>query len=359
MRGLRLIADDLTGALDSGCAFASPQRPVLIGLPWRTLPPGPRIAVSTETRNAPQRVAVKTVADMVHRLMPATSPDTLWFKKIDSVMRGHPFAETRAALKASGCHACIFAPAFPEMGRVTTGGRQHVVAPGAATPSPVGPIIVEAFRSQGLGAEIVGFADDCAPRIDGSGPVLVVEAQTQDMLHRRISAMVARFADDTLWAGSGGLAAVLSSTRAGVTHPPIRCVIVGTRHPVTLGQVEQVLAAGIVEEPDENMETALSRPLLVAPSLTTSSAAETERWLHDLLPHVEIAEPQESSIFVTGGDTLSTVLQTVDAEFLECHGQVVTGVPMSKVRGGRWDGATVLSKSGGFGAADLLVGLLR
>lgn len=359
MSGLRLVADDLTGALDSGCAFAGTGGPVLVGLPWRPLPQGARLALSTETRNAPQEAATRIVAETVARLRATAGAGTLWFKKIDSVLRGHPFSETRAALEASGCRACVFAPAFPEMGRVTAGGRQLAAAPGTAVLSQVGPDIVEAFRALGLGAGMVGFAGDGTPRIAGSGPVLVVEADTQDMLYRRIQALVPRLGGDTLWAGSGGLAAALAGTPPRLAYPPVRCVIVGTRHPATLGQVERLLAAGVVAEPGDDTGRAPScRPLLVAPSLTAASPEETRERLRQLLPGIEIA-PRQGSILVTGGDTLSTVLQTVDADFLECRGQVVTGVPLSTIRGGKWDGVTLLSKSGGFGAGDFLAGLLR
>lgn len=356
MRELRLIADDLTGALDSGCAFANPERPVLVGLPWRPLPQGPRLAVSTETRNGSRQEATRIVADMVLRLRLDASPDSLWFKKVDSVLRGHPFSETAAVLDAGGFGRCVFAPAFPEMGRVTTGGRQHAAAAETAALSPVGPVITEAFRLHGLDAEIVDFEDD-ALRTAPDSPVLVIEARTQDELRRRVSATAARLQDNALWVGSGGLAAALSDALPAPGHPPVRCVIVGTRHPVTLAQVERLLEHGVVAEPAEDAASAL--PLLVAPSRTTSSAEETQRRLDALVPRIDIGNPRESTIVVTGGDTLSAVLRAVDADFLECHGQVLAGVPASRIRGGRWHGVTVLSKSGGFGAPDLLAVLCR
>ncbi|MGE0005345.1 MAG: four-carbon acid sugar kinase family protein [Parvibaculaceae bacterium] len=360
MRELRLIADDLTGALDSGCAFADPDQPVLVGLPRRPLPQASRLAVSTETRNLPEEQAALIVAGMVRRLAPSTPAGALWFKKIDSVMRGHPVAETKAAFHAGDFQRCVFAPAFPGMGRITIDGRQHTIDPGGNAPAAVGPSFAEAFRSQGLCAQIVAFDERGQPRAGATGKVLVIDAESQDMLRQRISAMPARLDGKTLWVGSGGLAATLAGAGPVISHPPIRGLIVGTRHPVTRDQVERILAAGLAVDAAEHAAApGNGRPLLMAPSLSASSAIDAERRLRASIPHIDIPEPRETSFLVTGGGTLSILLEAVAADFLECHGQVVTGVPVSRVRGGRWNGVTILSKSGGFGAGDLMLKLLR
>ncbi|MFT4162997.1 four-carbon acid sugar kinase family protein, partial [Shinella sp.] len=187
MSRLRLIADDLTGALDSGCAFAGADTPVRIAVPGRPLPAGERVAVSTESRDMEEAQAMMAVAAAV-RAFGAESPDTLWFKKIDSVMRGHPFAETRAAFEAGGFSACVFAPAYPEMGRITRDGRQYRVD-GAGAPVSVGP----------------DFRETLGPL----GPVLtIIDAERQETLHTHVARLrLALAAGRTLWVGAGGLAA--------------------------------------------------------------------------------------------------------------------------------------------------------
>ena len=50
---------------------------------------------------------------------------------------------------------------------------------------------------------------------------------------------------------------------------------------------------------------------------------------------------------------------SLGARSLEVQGRVVPGLPQSVMRGGRWDGVVVLSKSGAFGPPDLLRDLLR
>lgn len=328
MSGLRLVADDLTGALDSGCAFADPARPVRIAVPGRPLPAGERLAVSTESRDMDEAAAVAAVAAAV-RAFAGAGPDTLWFKKIDSVMRGHPFAETKAAFTAGAFAACVFAPAYPDMGRISRDARQYVTG-GADGPVPVGPDFRATFGRFGLAATIV-------------------DADRQEIFRTHVAHLKETMPGKTLWVGTGGLAAALARGWSRAPFPPVRGLIVGTSHPATRAQVEGALADGTVAE---------GTPWLLAPALTTASAAETHDLLRRRLPDIDVADPEETSLLVTGGDTLSIVLDATGADVLDCIGEAATGVPVSRIGGGRWHGVTILSKSGGFGDAALFSRLI-
>ena len=65
------------------------------------------------------------------------------------------------------------------------------------------------------------------------------------------------------------------------------------------------------------------------------------------------------TLFVAGGEMLRQVCDCLGAERLDVDGEIVRGVPASILRGGRWDGLRVISKSGAFGDAGLLLRLLR
>jgi uncharacterized protein YgbK (DUF1537 family) len=62
---------------------------------------------------------------------------------------------------------------------------------------------------------------------------------------------------------------------------------------------------------------------------------------------------------VAGGETLRAVCHALGAARLDVDGQVIPGVPCSIMRGGRWDGIRVVSKSGAFGDPGLLSRLLN
>ena len=68
--------------------------------------------------------------------------------------------------------------------------------------------------------------------------------------------------------------------------------------------------------------------------------------------------PRPGALIVAGGETLRTVCDVLGATHLEVVGAELPGVPRSILRGGVWDGVDVISKSGAFGAPNLLRDLL-
>ena len=144
MSAVRILADDLTGALDAAAPFATSSHPVHLAL-GGPLDAGKQ-TISSESRELalePARAAVRAAFNI---LRPGTGEKTLWFKKVDSVLRGWPVEETLELMCCLDLPACVFAPAFPEMGRRTGGTRSPIPSGTAlgrrrqsmtcATPSP-------------------------------------------------------------------------------------------------------------------------------------------------------------------------------------------------------------------------------
>jgi hypothetical protein len=292
---LRLIADDLTGALDSGCAFAAPGRPVSVAVPGRPLPTGERLAVSTESRDMDEAGAVAAVTAAVRAFVGA-GPDTLWFKKIDSVMRGHPLAETRAAFEAGAFSGCVFAPAYPDMGRITRNGRQYVT--------------------------------------DGTGEAVAVgPARLRRHHHRRRPA-------GNPWHAGGG-----SQGRDAAEQD-----LVGRHRRARRRPRKEPVARGLSAGPRPDRR---HRPSGDA----RAGRGRARRRRRHRGPcgrrHALAARPRPDH-----RDTLSIVLEATGADVLSCIGEAVTGVPVCRVEGGRWHGVTLLSKSGGFGDAGLFSRLI-
>jgi hypothetical protein len=109
---LTIVADDLTGACDTGSLFAG-HAPVSLAL-WPAAPPRAAVrVVDTESRAIPAEVAMARVARV-----PALAPATRYFKKIDSTLRGHVGLEIDALMRAVGVRSALVCPAFPAQGRV-------------------------------------------------------------------------------------------------------------------------------------------------------------------------------------------------------------------------------------------------
>jgi len=341
MCGLYLIADDLTGALDSACAFATPFKPVSVPLQGRSCPQTTCLAISTETRDKNEDEASRITANMFQHgvdMFHGFDRPVIWFKKIDSVLRGHPFAETKAIFEAGGFDHCVFAPAYPQMGRITREGQQYMLVDDHH--QPVG---------ENFGKIWARF---------GMRPILV-DADSQPMLQKNISTLSNRLEGQILWVGTGGLAHALKLKYDFVDFPPVIGMIVGTNHKVSVAQTHIALKAGAVMMGQAALaEKSMTRaPWILAPALQESKAHRVRQKLLQHIPVLKIADPQQSSLIVTGGETLSLVLQATGADYLECVGEACLGVPVSLVRGGGWHGLTLLSKSGGFGAPDLFSSL--
>ena len=129
---LRLLADDLTGALDSAAEFSALAGPVPVL--WNGTDRGTgNLAFATATREATRREAI----DRVTAAAPLLADADIAFKKLDSLLRGHPAAELAACLKAGAWRSVVVAPAFPPMGRVTRGGVQQVRGLGVVGHQPL------------------------------------------------------------------------------------------------------------------------------------------------------------------------------------------------------------------------------
>src|SRR3989304_6187166 len=110
---LTILADDLTGACDSGALFAG-EAPVPVTVWPAGRAAGPVAVVDTESRPlAPAEAAAR-----VGRAAATPRGAGTWFKKIDSPLRGPVGAELDALLRAAGAASALLTPAFPAQGRV-------------------------------------------------------------------------------------------------------------------------------------------------------------------------------------------------------------------------------------------------
>ena len=179
-----------------------------------------------------------------------------------------------------------------------------------------------------------------------------------------------RYANEsaTLWCGAAGLARALaqeSPRAARPLHQP-HLVIVGSRHPVTLRQVEVFRAA----HPDWSAPMG-AEPSFIGRVLTTLEAVGCCVVLPDLPPgltEMEAAEPialglellsgrlpRLGGLTVVGGETFAALCRVLKATRLSVDGEFLHGVPASRMESGLWSGTFCASKSGAFGEPDWLL----
>ncbi|MEI8715483.1 four-carbon acid sugar kinase family protein [Mesorhizobium sp. ISC11] len=338
-----IVADDITGALDTAGYFATPERPVKV---WFDVPPSLTgyDAIDLDSRDLGEAAAYERVTGVFVSHKPDAR--TFSFKKIDSVMRGHPVAEAIAAFRAGRFRRALFAPAFPAMGRATVDGRQQVSSSHGIT--PVGPALVGALSSYGVPAAMIGDAW----KQDG---FLVANASSD----AELAATVAAFGGDAedLYVGSGGLASVLAGRSASSLRPPaLDLAICGTNHPVALRQVAAVRGLETVVMDGSISVHPASPFLLVAPS-HAAAEAQARLAIEQSLKQLVARLPAPRSALVTGGWTLRLLASICGASQMLCEGLYEPGVAVSRLISGAWNGTVIVSKSGGFGSEELFARL--
>lgn len=119
-----IVADDLTGATDSGLQFTALDQAVFVGLD-ATVAAGPVGAVdvfvvNTDSREWSPGRAGQGMIDVARKWPLAESP--LVMKKIDSTLRGNIGPELEGLLTSQAFDAAVVAAAYPANGRVTIDG---------------------------------------------------------------------------------------------------------------------------------------------------------------------------------------------------------------------------------------------
>lgn len=333
---LRLLADDLTGTLDSASQFV----PLVGSVPvqWRTDQLPPTAAIDAGTRECDAASA----RHAMQRLAPHLQGADVAFKKIDSLLRGHVAAELAACMPHF--EHCVLAPAFPFQGRITRSGRQ--LTRDGDTWRDCGVNLPAELRACGL-------------------IVPVHDAETDADLDTIVTAGRA-LSGRVLWCGTGGLAGALAGSYT-VPCPPLPrpfLALIGSDHSVSAAQLaatghrlHRVTAIG----PDQiaaihrSLQLDAAAVCIALPDGTarTEATRHIGRCFAALLAAIE----RPGTLVISGGETLRGLCDALGVGGLEVDGEVVPGVPTSILRGGAWDGQRVVSKSGAFGDAGFLARL--
>jgi D-threonate/D-erythronate kinase len=207
-----------------------------------------------------------------------------------------------------------------------------------------------------------------AKAIAGDG-FFLCDAETEEHLHAIVTAG-RRMAQPILWCGSAGLARALAGPSRAEAFAPTSplLMLIGSDHPVSRAQRDAPeaplallrstdranIADAVAVVADMIGRGSTSGLALALPKASPESAREI---LAATFALVAERMPRPGSLLVTGGETLYGLLQALGAASLLATGELMPGVPHARIVGGRWHDLTVISKSGGFGAPDLLIRL--
>jgi len=354
---LRLLADDLTGALDTAAEFVGLCGPLEVRWADELPAVAPNsLAIDSGTRERTRAEAI----EIVRGLAPLLRGATIAYKKVDSLMRGAWAGELAACFRLGAWRHCIVAPAFAYQGRRTQGGRQFARMPDGSWSPASGDIAAE-LRAEGLVAVRAGPADTLA---DG---ISVFDAETDEDLDRVVAA--GRSAPGpVMWCGSGGLARALARGHDVAACSRLKQPVLGlfgSDQPATAAQlcaceVHWIRFSGHREDV-RGIERRLAETgvaLVSAEIPTAMSRAAAARRIGATLGSMAASLAPPGTLIVAGGETLKNLCTRLGTKSLLVSGQIAPGVPRSVMQGGVWDGVEIVSKSGAFGPPTLWRDLL-
>lgn len=380
-----IVADDLTGAADTGVAFLAGGVSAVVSWPDRAVDrvrmslAADVVAVATRSREADAEYARAITREVVSRFR-EVGVATL-YKKIDSTLRGHVGDEVRAAVEAwhPGSLAVV-APAFPGVGRTTVDGRQRV----DGLPIARRAFLPALFEEAGIStcsvdlacvrsAALLSTLLECQHR---AVIAVVCDAETDEDL-RAIAREGARLGPAIVWVGSGGLARAMAAdvrtagprvftSATNVSGPML--IVVGSTSQIALAQANDVAAAGVrrvivpmgalvgsvVADADcaRDIEAHLRAGEDVLVTLGSETGGEGEsaddaRLMERLGERLQRCASAVGGLILTGGDTAVGVLQAWGTSALRLVGEIEPGVVLSETIGAR--AMPVVTKAGSFG----------
>jgi D-threonate/D-erythronate kinase len=380
---MAVIADDLTGAADAGVQLVRAGYRTAVVFHGEEVPTTDIDAVSfdTDSRTMPAGFAAKRVVEVARAVRDAR----IVYKKSDSTLRGNVAAELEALSGVAGRERTVVAPAFPAAGRTTLDGTQLVhgvpvdeteMRDDPQTPvreAHIPTLLAEAFSSIGtLGVEDV--ADPVRVRqVLEENECVVADAERASDLEVLVRAVSdpAR----VLWAGSAGLAFALGSVYpgpgagdTGESGAPVRpvLVVVGSLSGVAREQVRRLVQeyGDISVEAGGGEAVAAARDALSGATCAVVHSPEKEDASGEAvlgsLAEV-VGRLSEENLFggliLTGGATAVGVARRLGATGILLRGEVEAGVPAGTLIGPR--PYPVVTKAGGFGGPDTLVGAVE
>lgn len=253
MLKLLVIADDFTGALDTGVQFSKQGPKTFVSTEIKVLDDiiledVEVLVLNTESRHLSFEKAYEDTKKIIKEAKKRHIPYI--YKKVDSALRGNVSAEMKAVLEASGEKVLPFLPAYPEMNRVLMEGVLYIdglpVSESVFANDPYEPVVESnvlrrlAQEAQ-LSATLIKEKEDLK---DASG-VLVFDAK-EDMVLKEQGKWLEEKNYLKISAGCAGFAKVLAQqlfpnptpTFYDLKSPLV--VICGSVNPITKKQVAYV-----------------------------------------------------------------------------------------------------------------------
>ncbi|MEG0750697.1 MAG: four-carbon acid sugar kinase family protein [Oscillospiraceae bacterium] len=404
-----VIADDFTGALDTGVKFSQKGIDTKVAFGCEYDFAGESVAVLVlclPTRHLPYREAYEMVCRVALRAQIAGVE--ILFKKTDSALRGNVGAELSAVLDGYGKGSVCFMPAFPAMKRITVNGIHYIdgvpVAQSVFGSDPFEPV-TESYipcllhKQCDTPIELVSRGCLCDISLEKNGLIYLFDVKTDDDLNEYVCTVRDKGMLH-LVAGCAGVADVLANSLDFKRETKVNdlkrdgglIVVCGSINPISCEQMITAEACGyrrltipyqeLISDDvhDSAAERATVDWIIEAYAASGNLLISTQRVPDNLFAPERVEEMQEklrqvisarvgailksvldsgtdARIMIIGGDTLLAFLKAVSCTELRPIDELAPGTVRSVIR---YHGKPVelITKSGGFGNKNLITSLL-
>ncbi len=393
-----IIADDLTGALDTAVQFSKQRLHTLVLIDDDALGDWDVLAIDTESRGYSQEEAYEKAREAARKV--AGVPI---YKKIDSTLRGNVGAELEAIMDQLGFEKAVVAPAFPANGRTTVEGQQLVnglplnetslaMDPECPITAHIPTLLAQQVKRKvaHVGLAVVNrgsraLAEEIERRPE---EILVVDATNEHHL-RCIAEVASLLHDRWLACGSAGLAHGLPAAfglrgNRVIKSRDRRCglpvlVVAGSYHRTTVEQVrslQEELKACLVQPRITHVldktkrSTEMSRVLneinlrlgekrdVVISFVFEEYVAERRKDVAQILGEIArlvVEKGNLSALFLTGGTTAIHTCRACGISAIQVEEEISPGISAGSVLQGPYKGLTLATKAGGFGDEKAIV----
>lgn len=391
-----IIADDFTGANDTGVKLTEEGMPVNVFFSALNIVSNTSCVLDTETRNDPEKVAyekVKTILDSVD-----INQFDFIYKKVDSTLRGNIISELKAVNERYSPDYVVFAPALPALGRQVVNKKLLVngveLKKTEFAHDPIKPVKidnVEMILTKCFGKNSVQYYSLRDLRdgreLDLSKKCFGFDTENDEDL-TRITAFFHNLKGKILWIGSSGLiegmvkkseasapaialvGSVSSKTRKQILYAkenglnvislPIYEIYKAENYSKYVDQALRVLKSG------ENLalvsSASIERASLEKTKAQFKAAGVNKTEMEDIVQRTlagicrrVVKKFPISGLFVTGGATAQSILRMVKAQGTIIKEEVALGMPLLTITGGEFDGINMISKAGAFGDSSLIM----
>lgn len=407
---LLIIADDFTGALDTGVQFsdAGIRTKVIVSQKcpeMRDEPDDTVLIIDAETRHLSRQQAYNIVYNLCRKALQGGVSHI--YKKTDSALRGNVGSELEAVYDAMERSYLAFMPAWPAMNRTVDRGILYIhgqpVAESVFGSDPFEPVIHNSVseilkeQTNKLVVEMKSVSDNSQEQ-----GIWVFDSVTQEEMNRHVIELNTRGLLNVM-AGCAGFAALLPealSLQGDVLFSPeldkSLLVVSGSINPITKNQLEYANCHGIpritmtIKQKldrsywkseagsrqldewwtmiksskhcmiDANGDNGVEETGLYAAEKGMSTE-EVRCCIADVMGYVlkELLERGIShTLMVTGGDTLLGFMENLSNSELHILSKLEQGCVLSQIKY-KHECYHIISKSGGFGSEDLLCRLIE